>query len=356
MGKIFLHIGTFKTGSTALQFDMHLNRRCLLENGFYYGDYFDNYYLHSNLCYGLLKEALVEEGMYEKYKSHPRFLHVAENPDDIIANISKHSLENMNIIISSEAFFADAFRTLVGLHTILSVQEKRKINTYMRKRLRELLFSLSDQVVIVCYLRRQDLFIEAQYNQYCKNIWYSDRDESLPEFEEFVMCNPIELNYFTVLEEWREIFDTAEFIVKPYEKNAFRKDLISDFYTDILGINVEEVNHFKKIDRKQGNHRLDRDILEYKKYMDIRNGKINQLLTQYCENLEKVKDYAYFNKSERTEFMDRYYKQNAMVAKNYLHKGNGQLFENVDYEIPVYEGLEMKKVRKITQWLLNELV
>ena len=29
MGKIFLHIGTFKTGSTALQFDMHLNRRCL---------------------------------------------------------------------------------------------------------------------------------------------------------------------------------------------------------------------------------------------------------------------------------------------------------------------------------------
>ena len=45
-----------------------------------------------------------------------------------------------------------------------------------------------------------------------------------------------------------------------------------------------------------------------------------------------------------------------MVAKKFLHKGNGQLFENMDYEIPVYEGLEMKKVRRITQWLLNELV
>ena len=71
--KIFLHIGTFKTGSTALQFHMHQNRKNLLRQGFYYGDYFDNYYLHSNLCYGLLKEALISYGIFEKYKDHPRF-------------------------------------------------------------------------------------------------------------------------------------------------------------------------------------------------------------------------------------------------------------------------------------------
>ncbi len=179
MKKIYLHIGTFKTGSTAIQFHMHQNKDLLLENGFYYGDYFEHYYLHSNLCYGLLEEALKAHGMYERYKNHPRFLNVAQKPDEVIERIKQHAAEVPSVIISCEAFFADAFRTLVGLYTEVSYQEKKDINAYMRRRLKELLYSISDQVVIVCYLRRQDLFVEAQYNQYCKNIWYGDRGKKI---------------------------------------------------------------------------------------------------------------------------------------------------------------------------------
>ena len=159
-----------------------------------------------------------------------------------------------------------------------------------------------------------------------------------------------------MLEEWREIFDEAEFIVKPYEKYAFEGNLIADFYKNVLGIDTYEVRQFEKIDRSQGNHRLDRDILEYKKCLDIRNDKVNQLLIQYCENLGKIEDYAYFNKLERMKFMKVYCEQNTLVAKKYLHRENGRLFMDADYDVPLYEGLKLDRVCAITRWLINELI
>lgn len=109
MKKIYLHIGTFKTGSTAIQFHMHQNKDLLLENGFYYGDYFEHYYLHWNLCYGLLEEALKAHGMYERYKNHPRFLNVAQKPDEVIERIKQHAAEVPSVIISCEAFLQMLF-------------------------------------------------------------------------------------------------------------------------------------------------------------------------------------------------------------------------------------------------------
>ena len=126
MKKIYLHIGTFKTGSTAIQFHMHQNKDLLLENGFYYGDYFDHYYLHSNLCYGLLEEALKVHGMYERYKNHPRFLNVAQKPDEVIERIKQHTAEVPSVIISCEAFFCRCFSYIGGIvyRSVLS-REKR---------------------------------------------------------------------------------------------------------------------------------------------------------------------------------------------------------------------------------------
>lgn len=355
MQKIYIHIGTFKTGSTTLQFHMHKNRERLLENGYYYGDYFDHYYLHSNLCYGLLKEALAAYGCFEQYSSHPRFLNVAENPAEVIGRIKQNSSGCDNIIISSEAFFADAFRTLAGLWTPVTAQEKKDINMYMRKRLKELLSEISKDFVIVCYLRRQDLFIEAQYNQYLKTTWYKDTDKKLPEFAEFVKLCPIELRYFAVLEEWRDVFKDAVFLVKPYEKNAFEKDFVTDYYTDVLKINIDEVNKFENIERKQSNLRLDRNVLEYKKILDMRNAEINELFIEYSEQLGCIQDYAYFSKADRMKFMEPYREENENVAKKYLNRKDGILFEDTNYDIAEYGGLDNHMIFEITKWLLYKL-
>lgn len=355
MKRIFLHIGTFKTGSTALQFHMHQNKELLRQNDFYYGDYFDNYYLHSNLCYGLLKEALVAHGIFDEYKNHPRFLNVAEEPYAVIRRIKENSSGCSNIIISCEAFFADAFRTLVGLRTLLSDEEKSQVNRFMRERLRELLLEISRDVIIVCYLRRQDLFIESQYNQYCKNIWYGDGKYSLPSFEEFVDYNPIELNYFSVLEGWREVFYDADFIVRPYEKEKVHYDLISDFYINVLNIDDEILKKFENIDETKANRRLDRDVLEYKKQLGVNNGRVNQLLKEYSEQLCQIRDYAYFDEEDRKKFMEKFVAQNKQVVKKYINSDKEYLFNNMNYSFSRYTGLENERIFEITRWLFKKL-
>lgn len=356
MKKVFLHIGTFKTGSTALQFHMHKNREALLEEGFYYGDYFDNYYLHSNLCYGLLREALGFHNLLEQYKGHPRFKNVAEKPTEVIERMKKNSLSCPNIIISCEAFFADSFRTLVGLHTQLPDETKHNVNQYMRRRLKQLLYGISEDIVIICYLRRQDLFIESQYNQYCKDKWYGDSGYTIPTFKEFIACKPIELNYFSALEEWHDIFDKAEFIIKPYEKSAFKGGLINDFYTDILKINENVVNKFEDIDRNQTNLRLDRDVLEFKKQLGIDDLAINQLLKKYSENMGEIRDYAYFDVATRKMFVESFSEQNACIATKYLNRKDRRLFVDENYNIPLYDGLQREQQWQITRWLISELI
>lgn len=356
MKKIVLHIGTFKTGSTALQFHMHKNREMLYKNGYYYGDYFDNYYLHSNLCYGLLEEALKEYDIFEQYKNHPRFINVSENPEDIIERINVHSKNCTGIIISHEAFFADAFRTLIGLRTEFSDTLKRNINMYMRRRLKSLLESICDEIEIVCYLRRQDLFIESQYNQFCKDIWYGEKDKKLPTFEEFIQYKPIELNYFQVLEEWKEVFSDSKILVKPYEKEAFKDGLINDFYINVLEIDKNQVDMCSDIRKSESNMRIDRDVLEYKKELEITDARLNQLLKEYSIELDKINDYGYFSNVGREKFLKQYESENRNVAINYLNNAEGQLFQNMNLNYLQYEGLTKDKILAITKWLFARLL
>ncbi len=353
--RIFLHIGTFKTGSTALQFHMHKNRQVLLNNGYYYGDYFENFYLHSNLCYGLLREALQDVGIWDLYRTHPRFTNVAENPETIIKRIAINSADCQNIIISHEGFFADAFRTLVGIEGDRKYEED--INKYIKRRLKELLESLGNNITVICYLRRQDLFIESQYNQYCKDMWWIDQKQKccLPSFDEFVACDPIHLNYFTVLKEWEEAFGSARFIVKPYDKKLIRKGFLEDFYTGNLGLSRTCYQEMQSIKRTEGNEKLDRDVLEYKRAIGITNPELDKLLKTYSHKYTNEREYAYFDVESRNKFLNQYEKENRKVAESYLTNTEGKLFE-VDENIPeVYAGLSVEKTIDISRYLLNSV-
>ena len=61
--KIILHIGNYKTGTSALQNFLYKNRQKLMEYGIYYGNTWEVVHNHAGLALGILKEALEEYGL-----------------------------------------------------------------------------------------------------------------------------------------------------------------------------------------------------------------------------------------------------------------------------------------------------
>lgn len=351
--KVYLHIGTFKTGSTALQSSLILNREQLLEKGIYWGEYSTLSNSHSNIAYGLLRNALKKENMFIEYEHHPRFKNLADNPEEVIKEMRKNADESRcdTVIISNEAIFADSFRTLCGLQTVYSQEVYDKINENMRNELRDILKEYFDEIVIVCYLRRQDLFLEAQYNQFCKQPWYGSEQEFV-DFRQFIKYAPISLDYQHVLSDWERIFDTATIVIRAYEKSQMNKDVIFDFFGNILGMQNEEIEGFLKVDRKDANIRWDRSVIEYKRILGIENDGLNRILNEYAGKLQRTGDYAYFDEEDRVKTLHSYDESNNYVAKHFL-KQEKLFIEPID--ISEYAGLSYDDFQKITQYVLNSI-
>lgn len=350
--KIYLHIGTYKTGSTALQSTMSLNRKELLEEGFYWGEYSLLSNSHSNIAYGLLRDALIKAGLFPDYKQHPRFENLAEDPQKVMESIVKNAEKNncKNVIISNEAMFADAFRTLCGLQTVYNQVIYDRINDYMRQTLFGILNEYFDEIAIVCYLRRQDFFLESQYNQFCKQPWYGSESKCV-EFGEFVRYKPLSLDYQKVLSGWSRIFNGSEMIVRPYEK--LNKDIIFDFFGEILDWQEDVIRKLKEIDKSGANIRWHRELVEYKKFAGIEDKRLNQVFNEYAEKIDRIKDYAYFSLEERKKLLTFYEECNSNIAKIYF---DGKEFFNTSVEIEEYKGISYDRFREITRYVLSRLV
>lgn len=348
MSKVILHIGTFKTGSTALQHHLSYNKEILWENNYYYGDYFEPIKAHSNLGYGLLKEALESNNLFSMYADHPRFVNVAENPKDIIERIDSNR-KGKNIIISHEALFADAYRTLIGLDATLDDKLMKSINLYMRKRLKCLLTQSFDDIQIICYLRRQDLIIESQFNQVMKQPWYSGT--KILDFKNFVEAKPINLHYYSQLEEWSEIFGKDTIVVKIYENELLSKGLIKDFYTDVLGIS--DIHKLKNIPEKDMNRGLNPEVVLYKSMLKHTTRKIDEFLMLYKNENKINQKEGFFDNDERIDFVNQYTEENNMIAKKFL--GRECLFLDKVESIPKVKPLSYEKFIEITQWLFDKM-
>lgn len=315
--KIIIHIGTFKTGSTALQHHFAKNKDYLWERNYYYGDYFDAIKAHSNLAYGLLKEALVEYGLYDKFSSHPRFTNVAENPNDVLGRMFTNAC-GRSVLISSEALYADAYRTLIGLD---AEQEIRKydelINKYIRCTLYQLLSQYSNDITVVCYLRRQDLWVESQYNQVSKAPWHTGNKPV--DFVDFVMANPIHLNYEKELLEWGELFGNGNIIIKGYEEPLLSYGLIRDFYESILQVSDFELT--TDVERKETNAGLDPLVVEYIKKLD----KYDKRIIDFFVGMENGtpqhnRHDGFFGEEERRKFLKEFEECNRNTARIFLER------------------------------------
>lgn len=216
MKTIYIHIGTEKTGTTYIQSTLKNNRDTLLKAGVLYPaiGISENPLAHSSLVAPL---CLIEnENASLDFVPHCDF--TADEEWGKLRGIINDN-PNKDVVISAEHFSSRLRGS--GIDYI-----KDFFSTYF-----------SDyKIRIVVYLRRQDQFMISAYSTHLKSggkLQYSS-------FLEMALNRDYYFDYVSMLQNWEDRFGKENIIVKPFEKEQFKGDLIEDFL-DIIGLGGVEV-------------------------------------------------------------------------------------------------------------------
>lgn len=234
--RAILHIGTHKTGTSSLQTFLQHNLSGLQKRGIFYAVPRG----HRNANF-LFKDLSLGEGREAR-----AFM---EDSDERAHRICAHT-----ILLSAEAFYAmTTFRQLLEGKV---VDEYRSSEVRAIRRVRAAI-PQAWAVTVICYLRRQDLFLESIYNQYVKSAGYPG---AIGDFQ--VLAEPA-LDYAAHLNLWRAVFPNARFVVRSHEGLA--KGIVNDFLATVLAL--EDHSDLTRRDIHV-NERLGRDVLEYKRILN----------------------------------------------------------------------------------------
>lgn len=188
MQKVFIHIGTHKTGTTSIQSFLSNNRNYLLENGFFYPKS------------GSVKKDI--SGGQHQLSFSIRKTAKSYNEkcwDDFTSEINNYP-DNI-IIISSEDF--------------------GNMNSQQIKQLRSLL--LEHEVFIILYLRNYYKYMRAVYSEVIKNR------KVILTYKEFIDKNQDKLDYNSLIKAWAYVFGEDNIIIRIYDKILANGNLLENF-------------------------------------------------------------------------------------------------------------------------------
>lgn len=326
---IYLHLGTYKTATTFLQYVLWHNFKDPAGPVYYpragtYGT--AHHYLPSPEFPGWMNGVTPSE--YEAAW------------DGLLADING---SDADVVIISSEMFCSVFEDSIDF-----IQ-----NTFKDYPLRAIL-----------YLRPQDQFISslaAQFIKGCnyKPAYYTDLEKGL-----YKISTDKRFDYGNMCTLWSRALGKANLIVRPFEPVQFYKGtLLADFFHHALGTAVPES---LDLPSENLNPRLCRDALEFKQWVnrlpvdrDIMNGTLPGLLA-YSEAMDAkthspYQEHVLLSPSQRLEILHRYADTNAHIARTYLGREDGKLFENPMIDpasewIP-YPGLDKNGIEAIIRFL-----
>lgn len=289
MGKqktVFIHIGTHKTGSTAIQRSLQKNARLLRKHGYYF-------VLDSKRFLVALKS--ISNGDIDNLEKERK------NFRKVIENTKCHSL-----ILSSEGFSGSMLEAYSNISQIA----------------KKLHYIIGDHnVKIIVYLRRQDQFIESAYIQ-------TIHESKTWSFKEF--CSGIGVHgfdWYEHLTHYAKFFGKENIIVRPYEKNQLKDGTVVSDFLSLIGIPFESI---KPEATEWSNRSYSRSALEIAR---LCNGNLSidhrgqlRVLLQATNTKQTFKEFVFFSSKERWELLSYYEKSNSEVAKEYLGREDSRLF------------------------------
>lgn len=316
---IYLHIGTHKTGTSALQSAFRQINNKLRKEG---------------ICYLGKPKYFAEIGTATTASNDI----IQNTVTELKVKMRRENLFGRNkFIISSEKFSGDPHKGYKNSDTIAEIW-------------RNITDLLDVNVKIIVYLRRQDRFIQSLYTQQI----HQGKSFSFSEFIDKFDSNSF--NWQLLLSHYESSFSRSQLIVRPYSKyNLPDKNSLFHDFASIIG--SRKLKSFNR--NKVSNKGYSKDALEIARLinpqLDTAEKKIMRNMLQSVSAKGLHDDYEYFQISDRKKFLSRYKKSNQFVAKTYLE--DGKLFN--DSAIPEsrrrYEGLKKEAILKIYLKTIKEI-
>ncbi len=292
--KIYFHIGQYKTGTSAIQSFLNLNREMLVSK---YKILYPN--LNSiNPGGGLMHNhavffnALYEDKSDVSFSKIKKCLEYCENKDI------------QNIIFSAEQFEFE----------------------WLPKLISQIVETFKTDYAIILYLRRQDNYLEATWKQ------WGHKHNSVSTVQEFASI--LHLNWYQTVMNWLNFFNPDKFIVRPYEKSVIGENVIIDFMS-IFGIH--DFNDFVEPPDTNcnKNHGLNLDVIEILRLCknmakDLFNHPlIDFMYNSLPEHYKKAPmvSYGILSPEERLYIIEQYSDSNKKVAKIFFGD-NSELFKD----------------------------
>lgn len=313
---VYLCIGTMKTGTTSLQSFMRRNAVELDKQGY---------------CYPQIP--VLGKNTHNRNASF--LIYRSTNEDENKKKSEEWEVRKKGYEIVAET--AQNYENIVLSEELIWHHSKRK-NFWAE--MKEEFERIGCQVKIVVYLRRQDELVQSLWNQNVKSDqrWYITFAEFINERQ----YSYFPLNYYKKLNQIAEAIGKENVIVRVYEAGQFggsQNNLISD-YTSTLGIELND--SFKRTDAS-ANQRMRGNFIEIKRIVNSvpEYREMPNFLAEYIMKADEAKEdmcpsgkTSLFSYEEQNTFMNQYLKSNEKVAREFLGREDGVLFQKPLVEVP----------------------
>ena len=208
----------------------------------------------------------------------------------------------------------------------------------MPQKVRDLLSGKFRFIVIIIYLRRQDLYVASLYNEGI----VSGNHKAVWDVDEFLEKNRLpELDYYTLLQSWIKVFGKENIRIRPFEKGQFHEgDLIRDF---LHSIDLQWRDNYVVPEEISKNSSPDIPLVEALRLINRIPLQLRPMYKNFLDNVfdELVLEGKYglksnqslFPPAKRLEILSKYASGNAHVAREFLERKDGKLFYEAEPRI-----------------------
>lgn len=319
MTTVYLHIGTMKTGTSALQNFLDENRALLREKGYLYPRLkmkLDRAYYLRNAYFLVWKsEKEGEAGAVAEQRLRNR----------CFRQLKRAAEKYENIILSDEIIWHH-FRSDKDFWPRL-IEDLKEINCELK---------------VIVYLRRQDEVVQSLWAQFVKRGKLTNRD--FAQWMEDKRYRFFPLNYYRSLKQIEQYVTKENLIVRVYEKDQYEgsaKNIQSDFLKMIgLELTDEYADAMTDANLSLGGNfleikRLMNGVPEYIEMTDFLQREI-LLANNYQASIDRPPKVTMFPEGEQEAFLRKFEKSNRKVAEEYFGREDSQLFLEPMKELPTW--------------------